>query len=536
MSTIPACVSSDTWQSLIRHQRDIAKVSMVRMFKDDPARAKKFSKQFHDLYLDYSKHRINETTLSLLLTLAESADLTGAIQRLYAGEKINRTENRAAMHLALRAPSDQPYWIDGIKITEQVHHALQRMQQFVESLHTGSTKGYSGRPIQTVVNIGIGGSDLGPRMVAQALFAYAVTDISVHFVSNADTDDINQVLQQADPETTLFIIASKSFRTKETLNNAEIAMRWLTEHGCGHLTKHLVAVTSNQAAALKLGIAEENIFHIWDWVSGRYSLWSAIGLPVAVKIGMPHFKGLLRGAHSMDEHFRTQPLENNIPVILALIDLWYINFFHCETLAVFPYSRQLNLLPPHLGQVVMESNGKRVDLKNQTVGYPTAPIIWGGSGSDAQHSYFQLLHQGAHLVPVDFIVGLTASSSQARQYHQRLLANCLAQSAALMKGSTAGEPHKHIPGNKPSTTILYRALTPATLGALLSLYEHRVFVQGQLWHINSFDQWGVELGKTMAEDILAMMNGKTNNHDASTGEMIARYLAAATQTKDGPAC
>ena len=401
------------------------------------------------------------------------------------------------------------------------------MQEFVDQLHSGNIKGYSGKPIATVINIGIGGSDLGPRLATTALADFAVADIAIHFASNVDIRDINSAFEKSDPETTLFIISSKSFTTRETLLNAETAIRWLRENGCNAPDKHLLAVTANHNAAKAFGVKDENIFHIWKWVGGRYSLWSAIGLPIAIRIGMDHFHDFLEGASAMDQHFCEQPLEKNLPVILALIDIWYINFFHAETLAIFPYDHSLSMLPAYIGQLIMESNGKQIDTDDNRIEYSTSPIIWGGIGSNAQHAYFQCLHQGTHMIPVDFIVSLK-SSLENKRHHQELIANCLAQSETLMNGNTASteSPYKNIPGNHPSTTILLDVLSPTALGSLLCLYEHRCFVQGQLWNINPFDQWGVELGKSHSKQISEELDSNTNksDHDSSTNRLISYYL------------
>ena len=534
MSThkIPEYVSVSCWQALIDHKKDISRTSLQEMFIQNPGRAKSFSAENNKLYVDYSKHYITEETIQLLISMAQSTDLNGAIQKLFSGATINWTENKAAMHMALRAPADKTYSVEGEDVSKQVHDELQHMQDFVTALHSGEFRGHTDKPIETVINIGIGGSDLGPKLVTAALSNFAVSDIDIHFVSNVDINDMNSALEKSDAETTLFIISSKSFTTKETLFNAETAIKWLREHGCKSPDKHLLAVTANHDAAKALGVKDENIFHIWEWVGGRYSLWSAIGLPIAIRIGMDHFRDFLSGASAMDQHFCEQTMENNLPVILALIDIWYINFFHAETMAIFPYDHSLNMLPAYIGQLIMESNGKQIDKEGNQIKYNTSPVIWGGTGNNAQHAYFQCLHQGTHLVPVDFIVSLI-SNSENKSQHQELLANCLAQGEALMHGHTEVDraetewaAYKNIPGNRPSTTILLDELSPATLGSLLCLYEHRCFVQAHIWNINPFDQWGVELGKNIAKQISEELNEATDNnvtHDSSTERLISYY-------------
>ena len=530
MSThkIPKHVSASCWQALADHKENISTTSMREMFIQSPERAENFSAEINKLYIDYSKHYINEETIQLLISMAQSTDLSGAIQKLFSGTAINWTENNAAMHMALRAPVGNSFIVDGEDISQLVHDELQHMQDFVTSLHNGELRGYSGKTIETVINIGIGGSDLGPKLATEALSSFAASDIDIHFVSNIDINDINSALEKSDPETTLFIISSKSFTTKETLLNAETAVTWLKEHGCNSPDKHLLAVTANHSAAKNFGVKNENIFHIWEWVGGRYSLWSAIGLPIAIKIGMQNFYDFLGGAFAIDRHFCEQPMEDNLPVILALIDIWYINFFHAETIAIFPYDHPLNMLPAYIGQLIMESNGKQIDNQGNQINYKTSPVIWGGMGVNAQHAYFQCLHQGTHMTPVDFIVSLK-SNKENKSHHQVLLANCIAQSEALMNGQTETDQaaYKNIPGNRPSTTILLDELSPATLGSLLCLYEHRCFVQAHIWNINPFDQWGVELGKNLSKQISGEFDSNDIEaaHDSSTNHLMARYLA-----------
>ena len=533
---IPKHVADRCWQELVKHQENISGVHLKEMFKQDSTRAEKFSKKLSKLYIDYSKHLISEETLALLISMAESSDLGVAIEKLFSGAKINQTENNAVMHMALRAPADKPYFVDDRNITELVHDELRHMQEFVALLHAGNIRGYTDKPIDTVINIGIGGSDLGPRLATYALSNFAVSDIQIRFVSNIDDRDINSAFEKSDPETTLFIISSKSFTTRETILNAETAVKWLKENGCHSPEKHLLAVTANHNAAKEFGVEDENIFHIWEWVGGRYSLWSAVGLPIAIRIGMEHFHDFLNGASIIDQHFCGQPLENNLPVILALIDIWYINFFHSQTIAIFPYDHLLNMLPAYIGQLIMESNGKQIDTDGNKIDYNTSPIIWGGIGPNAQHAYFQCLHQGTQLVPVDLIVSAT-SSSENKNRHKELLANCLAQGEALMNGNimSAKTPYKNIPGNHPSTTILLDELSPATLGSLLCLYEHRCFVQGHIWNINSFDQWGVELGKSLSKRISDALDGGTSqsDHDSSTSRLISYCITKNKDPKPG---
>ena len=524
---IPKYVDDRCWCELVKHQKNISGEHLKEMFKQDPRRAEKFSREINKLYIDYSKHHITEETVALLISMAKSTGLSDAIKRLFSGAKINQTENNSAMHMALRAPADKQYFVDGENVTKLVHGELQHMQDFITLLHAGNIKGYTDKPIDTVINIGIGGSDLGPRLATYALSNFAVSDVQIYFVSNVDDRDINSAFEKSDPETTLFIISSKSFTTRETILNAETAVKWLKENGCHSPGKHLLAVTANRNAAKEFGVEDENIFHIWEWVGGRYSLWSAIGLPIAIRIGMEHFHDFLNGASIIDQHFCEQPLENNLPVILALIDIWYINFFHSQTHAIFPYDQALSMLPAYIGQLIMESSGKQIDTDGNKIDYNTSPIIWGGIGSNAQHAYFQCLHQGTRLAPVDLIVSIT-SASENKKHHQGLIANCLAQSEALMNGNimSTKTPYKNIPGNHPSTTILLDELSPATLGSLLCLYEHRCFVQGHIWNINPFDQWGIELGKNLSKRISDVLDGGTSqsDHDSSTSRLISCYL------------
>ena len=503
---------------------------MRELFAADPERTKKFTLDIAGLHVDYSKHCITDETLSLLLSLAAEMNIPHALQLLFDGARVNSTENRPALHTALRAPPDEVVMLDGVNISTLVQNALARMDTFITQLHAGAVTGGTGRAIDTLVNIGIGGSDLGPRLVTDALGPYRQDTLRVHFAANADPVEISNILEKCDPETTLFIVSSKSFTTQETLANAQLAQEWLRGNRCHDISGHFAAVTGNSDGAMKFGITPQRTFPIWNWVGGRYSVWSAIGLPVAAAIGMDNFRAFLAGALALDRHFRSAPLAQNIPVILALLDIWYINFFHCESLAVIPYAHHLKLLPRYLGQLVMESNGKSVRRDQRATRHPTSAIIWGDEGTNVQHAFMQLLHQGTHLVPVDFIAGLKGDGERQGQ-HNILLANCLAQSEALMLGNSLSpgkgkQACKTITGNKPSTTILYERLTPETLGMLLALYEHRTYVQACLWNINAFDQWGVELGKTLATTISGELNERkiTHPHDASTRSLIGRYI------------
>jgi len=515
------------WRNLKQHHKKIADIHLRELFTADPERASRFSLESGGLYVDYSKHRVTDETLSLLLTLAEEMQIPHAIQELFDGDRVNITEKRPALHTALRSPPGPEVRLHGKNISGMVQDQLARMSQFVAQLHAGAIKGYTGRAIETLVNIGIGGSDLGPRLATDALRHYHKAGLRIHFVANADPVEISGVLAESSPETTLFIVSSKSFTTQETLANARRAQQWLRDKGCPDLSGHFIAVTANADEAMKFGIPLERIFRIWDWVGGRYSVWSAIGLPVAAAIGMDNFRAFLAGAHAMDLHFHSAPLARNIPVILALLDIWYINFFHCASLAIIPYTHALKLLPRYLGQLVMESNGKSARRDHGTARYHTSAIVWGDEGTNAQHAFMQLLHQGTRLVPVDFLAGLKCDDDANQEQHNLLLANCIAQSKALMLGNDAGtQKYKTIAGNKPSTTILYERLTPEILGMLLALYEHRTYVQACLWNINAFDQWGVELGKILAADIHTDLNDHNagSAHDASTYHLIMHYI------------
>ncbi len=498
------------------------------------------------LFVDYSKHRLDETTLELLFDLAGARQLEQRRARMFAGEPVNFTEKRAALHTALRSLPDRRIEVDGVDVMPQIQAVMRKMADFVHRVRSGEWKGYSGKPITDIVNIGIGGSDLGPRLLVHALADYAEPRLNFHFVANIDAAEIAAVLARVDPERVLFVIESKTFTTIETMTNAQTARQWFIEQVGDQqaVSRHFVAVSTNTAAVTGFGIDPANMFEFWDWVGGRYSVWSAIGLPVALAIGMEAFAELLEGARLMDEHFQTAPLRRNLPVLLGLIGIWYCNFFGCSTHAVLPYAQPLALLPDYLQQAEMESNGKRVTSDGELVDYATAPVLWGGTCVNGQHAFFQLLHQGTQLVPADFIIPLRAGRSLAH-HHQILYANFVAQTEALLHGRTPQQaademraqgyadeqaaalaPHRSFPGNRPSTSILLERICPHSLGSLLALYEHKIFVQGVIWDVNSFDQWGVELGKQLAGKVLQEIQSSRPDsaHDASTAGLIRRYL------------
>ncbi len=539
------------WQALLEHLEKIRPLHLRDIFSEDPDRFDKFSIQFDELFLDYSKNPITEETLELLFELARQADLSGWIERMFRGEKINNTEGRAVLHVALRNRANTPIKVDGRDVMPEVNAVLQQMQTFTESVRNGTFSGHTGRPLEHIVNIGIGGSDLGPRMVSTALRPYWKPGMKAHFVSNVDGTDISEALAQADPETTLFIIASKTFTTRETMTNAHTARRWFLERTKGNekaIARHFVAVSTNAEAVRAFGIDEANMFRFWEWVGGRYSLWSAIGLPIALLVGMERFEALLAGAHAMDNHFRHAPFERNMAVILGLLDIWQRNFLGTGNHAVLPYDHSLRLLPAYLQQADMESNGKGVTRDGTPVQHHTGPVVWGQPGTNGQHAFFQLMHQGTEPVPADFI--LPAQSHHSLEEHHRILAaNCIAQTEALMKGKTASEvrreltaaglpeeeierlvPHRTFPGNRASNTLLMKKLTPYNLGALIALYEHRIFVQSVIWNINAFDQWGVELGKQLAADIEAALasDAPCSGHDSSTNGLVNKFKEMTT--------
>lgn len=535
-----------SWQALSQHYQEIFPQHMRDMFAEDEHRAEKLSLKLDDFLLDYSKQRITSKTLELLLQLARETDVENWRERMFTGEKINFTENRAVLHTALRNRSNTPVLVDGKDVMPEVNRVLKKMREFTEQVRAGKWQGYSGKRINTVVNIGIGGSDLGPVMVCNALKAFASADLDVHFVSNIDGTHLAQTLQVCDPETTLFIVASKTFTTQETMTNARSARTWFLQHANDrkHIAKHFVALSTNAMAVEEFGIDPVNMFEFWDWVGGRYSLWSAIGLSIALYIGMDNFEQLLAGAHEMDHHFRTAPLEKNMPVIMAMLGIWYNNFFNCETHAILPYDQGLSRFPAYLQQGDMESNGKFVNRKGERIEYSTGPIIWGEAGTNGQHAFYQLIHQGNKLIPCDFIVPIKSQyqvGEHGNEHHNILLSNILAQTKALMQGKTSKEakaeleaqgldhhqimtllPHRVFGGNRPTNTLMIDELTPKSLGKLIALYEHKIFVQGIVWNINSFDQWGVEYGKQIAQKILPQLSSKDSisDHDGSTNRLI----------------
>ena len=530
---------SAAWKALEKHVPEVP--PMRQMFEGDPGRFERFSVSGAGLFLDYSKNRITERTVALLLDLAREAGVAGRMRAMFAGERINTTENRAVLHTALRRNADEPLVLDGEEVVAEVHRVLAQMDSFTERVRSGEWKGYKGGRITDVVNIGIGGSDLGPRMVTEALGFYRHPELNFHFVSNIDGTHIARVLDAVRPESTLFIIASKTFTTQETLTNAHTARDWFLAGGAGEgdVARHFVALSTNEPAVSAFGIDPANMFAFWDWVGGRYSLWSCIGLPIALAVGMERFRELLAGARDMDEHFRTAPFEANIPVLLALLGVWYRNFLGFESHAVLPYDQYLALLPAYLQQADMESNGKGVTLDGRPVAHATGPILWGEPGTNGQHAFYQLLHQGTTVVPCDFLAAVNPLHDIG-EHHTILLANFLAQTEALMRGRTLEEaegelaslpeekraalaPHKAFPGNRPTNSILYDRLTPRALGSLIAMYEHKIFAQGAIWGINSYDQMGVELGKQLAGVILPeLKGGAAAEHDASTRGLL-RY-------------
>ncbi|MFA7238937.1 MAG: glucose-6-phosphate isomerase [Sulfuricellaceae bacterium] len=542
-----ALTQSPAWVALQAHREAMTAVHMRDLFAADPARFDKFSVEACGLLLDYSKNLVVEETRSLLLDLARQAGVESWREKMFNGDKINCTEQRAVLHTALRNRSGHPVMVDGQDAMPEVRRVLAQMRDFSSRVRNAEWRGYTGKAITDIVNIGIGGSDLGPAMVCDALRPYGYPGLNMHFVSNIDGTHLAETLKCIAPETTLFIIASKTFTTQETMTNAHSARAWFLDHARDEaaIASHFVAVSTNAKAVSAFGIAGANMFEFWDWVGGRYSLWSAIGLPIAVYIGMDHFEALLAGAHEMDEHFRTAPLARNLPVILGLLGVWCINFWDAHSHAVLPYDQYLHRFPAYLQQLDMESNGKRVERDGKAVDYATGPVLWGEAGTNGQHAFYQLIHQGAQMVPADFLAP-AISHNPLGNHHAILLSNFFAQTQALMKGKTAEEaraelsmsglhsvelekllPHKVFPGNKPTNSLLFRKLTPHTLGALVALYEHKIFVQGVVWNINSFDQWGVELGKQLAQNILpSLANGeKIDAYDASTNGLINHYKA-----------
>jgi glucose-6-phosphate isomerase len=536
---------SDTaaWQELLRHYQAMKSASMKDMFAADKARAGKFSIEWNDFVVDYSKNIITGETMALLLKLADQTGLKEAMLSYFNGEAINLTEGRAVLHTALRAPSGADVKVDGRNVMPEIHSVKDKMKQFCDAIIGGSQKGYTGKPFTDVVNIGIGGSDLGPAMVVEALKFYK-NRLNVRFISNVDGDHVKENLKGLDPETTLFIIASKTFTTQETLSNAETAKAWFLETAKQEdVARHFVAVSANIQKVTEFGIDQNNIFPLWDWVGGRFSLWSAVGLTIALAVGFDNFDRLLKGANDMDSHFATAPHDKNIPVVLALISIWYNNFFGTESEAIIPYSQYLQKLAPYLQQGAMESNGKSIDRDGNAVNYQTGTIIWGEPGTNSQHAFFQLIHQGTKLIPADFI-GFIEPLHGNKDHHDKLMSNFFAQTEALLNGKTEAQvqaefneqgimgersdylrPFKVFKGNRPTNTLLIKKLTPETLGSLIALYEHKIFVQGVIWNIFSYDQWGVELGKQLANSILDEINtGIIKEHDSSTTFLLKKFL------------
>lgn len=534
------------WRALRAHWDELSGVRMQDLFARDPTRPERMSLRAAHIFADYSKNLLTDKTLELLLALAAAVDLPGAIRRMFAGERINNTEDRAVLHIALRNRSDRPILVDGEDVMPGVNEVLQRLEGFVAAVRGGDWKGFTGKRITDVVNIGIGGSNLGPLMVCEALRPYQSEDLRVHFVSNVDGAHLAETVRTLDPATTLFVVASKTFTTLETMTNAESARAWLVKAlgSEAAVASHFVAVSTNEAKVVAFGIDPNNMFGFWDWVGGRYSLWSAIGLPIALAVGMDRFVALLEGAHAMDEHFRSAALGENLPAILGLIGVWYANFAGARTHAVLPYDQSLRYLPAYLQQGDMESSGKGVTRTGEPVEYTTGPVIWGEPGTDGQHAFFQLIHQGTQMIPADFIAPIN-SHNPLGDHHAKLMANFFAQTEALLRGRTQDEardemraagmsptrveelaPHRTFPGNRPTNTILVERLTPEALGALIAFYEHRIFTQGVVWGINSYDQWGVELGKQLAGVILKELeDGQVSaDHDTSTQGLLEYFL------------
>jgi len=533
------------WAALASHWEEVEALQMRDLFQENPERSGQMSIRQCGILLDYSKNRVIPKTLNLLLGLAAAADVDGWRRRMFAGERLNITENRAVLHVALRNRSNRPIWFDGEDVMPGVNAMLEKMEHFSERVRSGEWKGHTGKPITDVVNIGIGGSNLGPLMVCESLKHYQDPGLRLHFVSNVDATHIRETLQGLNAESTLFIVASKTFTTQETLTNALTARAWLldalTEPAA--VARHFVAVSTHAQRVAEFGIDTANMFEFWDWVGGRYSLWSAIGLPIAIAIGMPRFYELLQGAHEMDEHFLHADLSENMPVIMALLGIWYADFAQARTHAILPYDQYLRFLPDYLQQADMESNGKRVTRFGRPVEYATGPVIWGTAGTDGQHAFYQLIHQGTQMVPCDFIIPVN-SHNESGDHHHKLFANCLAQTEALMRGKTRKEareemeaagmaaerivdllPHRIFPGNRPTNSLILDRITPSRLGSLIALYEHKIFVQGVIWRINSFDQWGVELGKQLAGVILKELldEGHSDPHDSSTHGLIGYF-------------
>lgn len=531
------------YRKLKTHHKSISKKHLKELFAEDPNRFKKFSLRLGDIVVDYSKNRINGRTLAYLCDLARECQLSDAIEKMFTGDKINATENRAVLHVALRNRSNTPIEVDGKDVMPDVNEVLEKMKGFSEKVRSGEWKGFTGKKITDIVNIGIGGSDLGPVMVTEALKSYGKKGLSVHFVSNVDGTHIAEAVAKLNPETTLFMIASKTFTTQETMANAHSARRWFLETAkdSAHVAKHFVAISTNRTEVEKFGIDPENMFGFWDWVGGRYSLWSAIGLSISCYIGFQNFEQLLSGAHDMDNHFRSARFEKNIPVVLALLGIWYNNFFGADTHVILPYDQYLHRFAAYFQQGDMESNGKYVSRNGEAVDYQTGPIIWGEPGTNGQHAFYQLIHQGTKLIPADFIAP-ALSHNPIGEHHKMLLSNFFAQTEALMNGKTLDEvvaelsgksqeeiakiaPFKVFEGNRPTNSFLVKKITPRVLGSLIAMYEHKIFVQGVIWNIFSFDQWGVELGKQLANKIYPELQNDwpIESHDSSTNGLINQY-------------
>ena len=538
-STMEPLRNLRAWQALETHYQTLKELHLRQLFADDPKRGDRFTLEAAGLYLDYSKNRITDQTVKLLLQLADECQLRARIDAMFRGEKINITENRAVLHVALRAPKNASIVVDGENVVPQVHEVLDKMSDFCERVRSGAWKGHTGKRIRNVINMGIGGSDLGPVMAYEALKYYSDRSLSFRFVSNVDGTDFAEAVQDLDPSETLFIVSSKTFTTLETMTNAHTARDWSLKGLGGDVkavAKHFVAVSTNAAKVSEFGIDTDNMFGFWDWVGGRYSMDSAIGLSTMLAIGPDNFRAMLEGFHEMDEHFRTAQFEQNLPVLLGLLAVWYNDFFGAETVAVLPYEQYLKRFPAYLQQLTMESNGKHVRLDGSEVDYATGPIYWGEPGTNGQHSFYQLIHQGTRLIPCDFIAFIQTLNPLGR-HHDVLLANVFAQTEALAFGKTAEQvkaegtadwlvPHRVFKGNRPSNTILAQKLTPNTLGKLVALYEHSVFTQGTIWNIDSFDQWGVELGKVLAQRIIPELESGEETelkHDSSTNALIRRY-------------
>jgi len=541
MADITPLKSLPEWKALEGHYQKISRVHLRDLFAADPKRGEKLALEAAGIYFDYSKHRVTEETMGLLADLAEASGLREKIEDMYTGEKINLTEGRAVLHTALRAPKNATVVVDGENVVPHVHAVLEKMEQFAEKVRGGHWKGHTGKAIKNIVNIGIGGSDLGPVMAYEALKHYSRRGLVFRFVSNVDGADFAEAVIDLDPAETLFIVASKTFTTQETMANAETARDWALEtlKDKAAIAKHFVAVSTNAAKVSAFGIDTANMFGFWDWVGGRYSMFSAIGLSTMLAIGPKHFREMLAGAHEMDEHYRNAPFERNLPALMGLLGIWYNNFFGAQSIAVLPYEQYLKRFPAYLQQMTMESNGKRVTLDGRAVDYQTSQIYWGEPGTNGQHSFYQLIHQGTKLIPCDFIA-FSKTHHKLGRHHDLLMANVFAQAEALAFGKTVEElkaegvkdwlgPHKTFEGNRPSTTMLLDELTPAALGRLVALYEHSVFTQGMIWQVGPFDQWGVELGKALAGRIAPELEAKSEpelKHDSSTNALIRRYRKA----------